>query len=100
MNKFLNRSVKNQYVRQMFLVCKDATRSIWIFWMSLVSIGHHWMRPGGKCAEASCMLTRINGGDYIKDPETDLMIREADLIKKNGKVPLKNNMISPILKKY
>nr|DAW92970.1 MAG TPA: portal protein [Caudoviricetes sp.] len=37
-------------------------------------------------------------GDYIKDPETDLMIREADLIKKNGKVPLKNNMISPILK--
>jgi hypothetical protein len=37
-------------------------------------------------------------GDYVKDPDTDMLIREADLIRKNGKVPLKNNMISPILK--
>lgn len=37
-------------------------------------------------------------GDYVKDPDTDMLITESDLIKKNGKVPLKNNMISPIIK--
>lgn len=36
-------------------------------------------------------------GDYVRDPDTMNMITEGDLIKKNGKVPLKNNMIAPIL---
>lgn len=36
-------------------------------------------------------------GDYIRDPDTMQHITEGDLIKKNGKVPLKNNMIAPIL---
>lgn len=36
-------------------------------------------------------------GDMIKDPDTGQMMTEGDLIKKNGKVPLKNNMIAPIL---
>ncbi len=36
-------------------------------------------------------------GDYVRDPDTSQYITEGDLIKKNGKVPLKNNMIAPIL---
>lgn len=37
-------------------------------------------------------------GDYVTDPETGERITERDLILKEGKVPLKNNMIAPILK--
>ena len=36
-------------------------------------------------------------GDLVTDPDTLAQITEGDLIKKNGKVPLKNNMIAPIL---
>lgn len=36
-------------------------------------------------------------GDYVRDPDTGQYITEGALIKKNGKVPLKNNMIAPIL---
>lgn len=36
-------------------------------------------------------------GDYVTDPDTLAQITEGELIKKNGKVPLKNNMIAPIL---
>ena len=36
-------------------------------------------------------------GDYVTDPDTLTPITEGELIKKNGKVPLKNNMIAPIL---
>ena len=36
-------------------------------------------------------------GDFVRDPDTGRVMTEGDLIKKNGKVPLKNNMIAPIL---
>lgn len=36
-------------------------------------------------------------GDLVRDPDTGNMITEAQLIRKQGKVPLKNNMIAPIL---
>lgn len=36
-------------------------------------------------------------GDFVTDPDTLAVITEGELIKKNGKVPLKNNMIAPIL---
>lgn len=36
-------------------------------------------------------------GDMVRDPDTGNMITERDLIRKQGKVPLKNNMIAPIL---
>lgn len=36
-------------------------------------------------------------GDLVTDPDTLSQITEGELIKKNGKVPLKNNMIAPIL---
>lgn len=36
-------------------------------------------------------------GDLVTDPDTGGQITEGELIKKNGKVPLKNNMIAPIL---
>lgn len=37
-------------------------------------------------------------GDYVNDPDTGERITERELIKRQGKVPLKNNMISPIIK--
>ena len=36
-------------------------------------------------------------GDLVRDPDTGSMITERDLIMKQGKVPLKNNMIAPIV---
>lgn len=36
-------------------------------------------------------------GDLVRDPDTGQYVTEGDLIKKQGKVPLKNNMIAPIL---
>ena len=36
-------------------------------------------------------------GDLVKDPDTGCMITERQLIMKQGKVPMKNNMIAPIL---
>ena len=36
-------------------------------------------------------------GDLVRDPDTGSMITEKDLIMKQGKVPLKNNMIAPIV---
>ena len=36
-------------------------------------------------------------GDFVRDPDTDNVITERQLIMKQGKVPLKNNMIAPIL---
>ena len=36
-------------------------------------------------------------GDMVRDPDTGQMITEGEYIKKQGKVPLKNNMIAPIL---
>lgn len=97
MNKFLNRNVKP--VRK-----KDASREqrrnekhldildeFSKYWASLDEARQ-------KMRRSVMYAYEDQWGDYIKDPETDLMIREADLIKKNGKVPLKNNMISPILK--
>ena len=49
-------------------------------------------------AERSCMYAwGDQWGDLVRDPDTGQMITEGDLIKKQGKVPLKNNMIAPIL---
>lgn len=36
-------------------------------------------------------------GDLVRDPDTGSMITEKDLIMKQGKVALKNNMIAPIV---
>lgn len=36
-------------------------------------------------------------GDFVRDPDTGNEITERQLIMKQGKVPLKNNMIAPIL---
>ena len=36
-------------------------------------------------------------GDFVRDPDTGNMITERQLIMKQGKVPMKNNMIAPIL---
>ena len=36
-------------------------------------------------------------GDLVRDPDTGNMITERQLIMKQGKAPLKNNMIAPIL---
>lgn len=96
MNKFLNRNVKvskkdhvtshythgtNHEILEEFAAC----------WTSLETARSKFRRSVMYAYEDQW-------GDYVKDPETDMMITEAELIKKQGKVPLKNNMISPIIK--
>lgn len=97
MNKFLNRSVKPVRKTNVSRVQRRNEKHLDIldefskYWASLDEARR-------KMRRSVMYAYEDQWGDYIKDPETDLMIREADLIKKNGKVPLKNNMISPILK--
>lgn len=97
MNKFLNRSVKPVRKTNVSRVQRRNEKHLDI----LDEFSKYWasLDEARKKMRRSVMYAyEDQWGDYIKDPETDLMIREADLIKKNGKVPLKNNMISPILK--
>ncbi len=49
-----------------------------------------------KAARAERYAWGDQWGDLVRDPDTGQMITEGELIKKNGKVPLKNNMIAPI----
>lgn len=97
MNKFLNRNIKpspskkverqperkreNYQILNQFSAC----------WASLEEARN-------KLRRSVMYAYEDQWGDFVLDPETEQMIREADLIKKQGKVPLKNNMISPIIK--
>lgn len=97
MNKFLNRGVKPIRKKEVSREQRRGDKHLDIldefskYWASLDEARR-------KMRRSVMYAYEDQWGDYIKDPETDMMIREADMIKKNGKVPLKNNMISPILK--
>lgn len=98
MNKFLNRRVRpSQNVNSSSAAvrkegkCYDVLQKFSKYWSSL-EVARRKMRRSVMYAYED------QWGDLVKDPETDLLITESNLIKKNGKVPLKNNMISPILK--
>lgn len=94
MNKFLNRNVRARVRKPQ----KETERKKDVAilnefhgcWASLETLR--------RKARRSFMYAYGNQwGDYVKDPDTGNYITEADLIKKEGKVPLKNNVIAPIL---
>lgn len=100
MNKFLNRNVRPE-------ICESET------------CGHEAVAHEGRCSEILENWSRCwysleaarrkmrrsmmyayedQWGDIVRDPDTGEVITEAELIRRHGKVPLRNNMISPILK--
>lgn len=96
MNKFVNRKVKATPVQRDGIVEKSSG--------SAVAFLHECASCWVALDEARRKLRRSlmysygdQWGDYVRDPDTLSMITEGELIKKNGKVPLKNNMIAPIL---
>ena len=50
-----------------------------------------------KARRAEMYTRRDQWGDYVRDPDSGNMITERELIMKQGKVPLKNNMVWPIV---
>lgn len=96
MNKFLNRNVRPSdrkkkpvgFNRQKALdVINECSR----YWYSLYTVRE-------KMKRSIMYAMEDQWGDLVKDPDTGNMITESDLIKKQGRVPLKNNVISPIVK--
>lgn len=98
MNKFLNRSVKP---RRDDRTKETVYRTRGTAYEELEEFASYWssLYTARKKMERSLMYAKEDQwGDYIKDPGTGKMMTEGELIKKNGKVPLKNNMIAPIVK--
>ena len=98
MNKFLNRSVKPKRDDR---TKETVYRTRGTAYEELEEFASYWssLYTARKKMERSLMYTKEDQwGDYIKDPDTGKMMTEGELIKKNGKVPLKNNMIAPIVK--
>lgn len=94
MNKFLNRSVKGKSKKETSSMGREKDLSI------LQEFQYCWdsLDKARRKARRSFMYTYGNQwGDLIKDPDTEDMITEEDFIKKQGKVPLKNNVIAPIV---
>ena len=98
MNKFLNRSVKPKRDDR---TKETVYRTRGTAYEELEEFASYWssLYTARKKMERSLMYAKEDQwGDYIKDPDTGKMMTEGELIKKNGKVPLKNNMIAPIIK--
>ena len=96
MNKFLNRKVKagilspQGVAEREWVVAGDFLNECAACWNALEEARRNLRR--------SLMYSYGDQwGDYVRDPDSGNLITEGDLIKKNGKVPLKNNMIAPIL---
>lgn len=97
-NKFLNRNVKpkrdnrkRETVSRQRGTAYDVLEEFASYWSSLSEARR-------KLRRSIMYAYEDQWGDLIKDPDTGNMITESDFIKKQGKVPLKNNMISPIIK--
>lgn len=95
MNKFLNRAVKPKRDDRM----KGAVhRTRGTAYDELEEFASYWssLYTARQKMERSLMYAKEDQwGDFIKDPDTGETITEGELIKKQGKVPLKNNMIAP-----
>lgn len=96
MNKFLDRRVKAEHKRLGCIATEESEKA--------VDFLHECAACWNALDEARRKLRRSlmysygdQWGDYVRDPDTMQYITEGELIKKNGKVPLKNNMIAPIL---
>ena len=96
MNKFLNKNVKAAHC--------DKSGTLPVEKGSAIDFLNECAACWNALDEARRKLRRSlmysygdQWGDYVRDPDTQNYITEGELIKKNGKVPLKNNMIAPIL---
>ena len=95
-NKFLNRNVKPSSPQKTERMVSNGQRNYEI----LEEFAGCWssLEEARKKLRRSIMYAfEDQWGDYVKDPVTGMLITESDLIKEQGKVPLKNNMISPIV---
>ena len=97
MNKFLNKNIKPSSRKKVEVAPERKKENFQI--LNLFSSCWSSLEEARKKLRRSVMYAyEDQWGDFVLDPETEQMIKEADLIKKQGKVPLKNNMIAPIIK--
>ena len=96
MNKFLNRKVKPTPAGEKR--CDDTEKGSAIDFLEECAACWNSLEEARRKLRRSLMYSYGDQwGDYVRDPDSSAYITEGDLIKKNGKVPLKNNMIAPIL---
>ena len=96
MNKFLNRRVKPSPAREKRY--EDARTGSAVDFLDECAACWNSLEEARRKLRRSLMYSYGDQwGDYVRDPDSSAFITEGDLIKKNGKVPLKNNMIAPIL---
>ena len=97
MNKFLTRAVKPKKDKKKECATRKGKRNLDVlqefskYWESL-EVARQKMRRSIMYAYED------QWGDLIEDPDSGTKMTEAEFIRKQGKVPLKNNMISPIIK--
>lgn len=96
MNKFLNRRVKAQPPTYDGVEVKEPAAAI-EFLNECAACWNALDEARRKLRRSLMYSYGDQWGDYVRDPDTGQYITEGALIKKNGKVPLKNNMIAPIL---
>ena len=97
MNKFLNRKVKAQSNNHPFSD-KISEKGMAVEFLNECANCWNALDEARRKMRRSIMYSSGDQwGDYVFDPDTHSYITEGELIKKNGKVPLKNNMIAPIL---
>lgn len=96
MNKFLNRKVKAVAQKKMEYLPVEPGQAF-DFLNECASCWSALEEARRKLRRSLMYSYGDQWGDYVRDPDTMQRITEGDLIKKNGKVPLKNNMIAPIL---
>ncbi|MBP3614799.1 MAG: hypothetical protein J6J37_08505 [Bacteroidaceae bacterium] len=96
MNKFLNRRVKPSPAQEKR--CENARTGSAVDFLDECAACWNSLEEARRKLRRSLMYSYGDQwGDYVRDPDSSAYITEGDLIKKNGKVPLKNNMIAPIL---
>lgn len=98
MNKFLNRRIKS--VRKEDIEMRaDRRRGEAMQVLDRFADCWNSLEVARKKMARSVMYAyEDQWGDKVRDPDSNEWITESELIKKQGKVPLKNNMISPIIK--
>lgn len=95
MNKFLDKRVKSQAGKEPVKTKAPGTA---IAFLNECAACWNSLDEARRRLRRSLMYSYGDQwGDIVTDPDTLSQITEGELIKKNGKVPLKNNMIAPIL---
>lgn len=97
MNKFLNKSVKPRREKRESSFQRERGKAYEI--LEEFASYYSSLSEARRKLERSIMYAyEDQWGDKVYDPDSHEWITESQLIKNQGKVPLKNNMISPIIK--